>query len=463
MHNLYHGVSMSKLRSVDNSSGDHSSHVHGAIPRLRRGDVNYALQSLNSSTDKQARYSSDLQGTVIVLDTETTGLDPYRGARMFCVAYATDKGEFGFRLKTPETIEFIQSILMDPTKKVVFHNGKFDLKMFWFEGIDIFSARAELHDTLILAKMFNGMMTQYDLKFLASYFCNRPTDDKDEIVDWLKAHRREIVEREGREPGFQDAPLPVVRRRAIWDVKSTLMLFAYLYPRVQKICPALYLTERQLMLVVVDMENTGVEIDISKARELDAKAADGIRKLKEMLNELVLPITVMKKKKETLIPKLIDRNFNPGSTTLQMPAAFEKLGMTLMYKTSPKKGKKGGKPRGGGRWSFNEYSMIQYSPQPIATIIKDSGEDGWPLPRFLKALRDAAATHNLPQKYLLPPLALKLGELKKMRRTYYHHLIEDCLDVHTRPDGREVGTLHCNFNQSEAMSGRFSSSSTDMS
>ena len=43
-----------------------------------------------------------------------------------------------------------------------------------------------------------------------------------------------------------------------------------------------------------------------------------------------------------------------------------------------------------------------------------------------------------------------------MISTYYSHLIDDCVDVKVTPTGREIGVLHCKFNPSEAMTGRFS-------
>ena len=388
--------------------------------------------------------------------------------------------------KTPETLAWVKSVFDDPTKKVVFHNAKFDLKMFGFEGIDIFSIQAEVNCTLILAKMFNGMLPSYELIWLGQRLVGRDTADKTAIVDWLRENRRAFVAEHGRNPGFQDAPKDLVKRRCLWDVETTLYLFAYLYPKVRKSCWSLYCTERDLMFVVIDMENTGVQVDITRAEELKAEAEAGIEILRKRLNDLTCPFVVQyatctrkgcRKHKKKIKNPILDceptpatcpicgdpvsivtnevTEFNSNSSAVQLPVVWEKLGFELRYKTKPKKGKKGGKPTGGGRWSFDEYSMIRYSPTSLAKIIRESGEEGWKLDRFLEAIDEAV---DDPRE-AVPALILKINELKKMISTYYRHIIEEAVDVRVDPlTGRKVGVLHCNFNQSEAMTGRFSSS-----
>src|SRR5690606_4659891 len=133
-------------------------------------------------------------------------------------------------------------------------------------------------------------------------------------------------------------------------------------------CDALYTTERKLMLVCIDMENTGVKVDITRARELKAEAESVIKQIQSELNDLVAPLTVTRKKRGQLVEE-VREVFNANSSATELPAAFEKLGFVLKYKTKPKKGKKGKKPSGGGRWAFDEYAMIRYVSQPIATII----------------------------------------------------------------------------------------------
>lgn len=406
----------------------------------------------------------------------------------------TDEGEYGFMYKSKEAIEWIRSLFDDPTKTLIFHKAKFDLKMFSFEGIDIFNSKAHVDCTLILAKLFNMSYFDYGLRALALKLLRLDTEDKDDIADWVKANKRQFEKDHGRPPGFQDAPEDFVRRRALWDVRATLMLHAFLKVRVMDICPNLYETERLLQYVVIDMENTGVRVDLTRAKQLRAEARRNVKILRRKLHKLTCPFTIKKVKCSEcgrslksvllkndelfehmfcakcgeLVSVVVEEHefdeFNPGSKAIQVPHVFEQLGFELKYKTKPKKKKtaKGKIKTGGGRWAFDEYAMIRYVSKPLASIIRDSGEEGWPFDKWLKAVEDTIDKHDLPKRDWLPMLMMKVGELEKMISTYYDHIINQSIDIEVDPSGRETGILHCNFNQSEAMSGRFSSSEPNL-
>lgn len=373
-------------------------------------------------------------------------------------------------MKSPAGIRWLAALFADPTKKIVGHNFKYDLEKFYQEGIDIFAAKAEVHCTMILAKCLNGMMPNYDLLWLTQYFLGRDTADKTAITDWLKANAPAFREKHGREPNFSDAPIDLVSRRAMWDTESTFLLFHFLYPKVQKICPRLYKTERQLQLVVADMELTGVRVDITHARMLRARARAGIKRIQAELDRLCCPFSTFRPKKRRRggVPYIdtletVHEQLNVNSNQYELPAVFEKLGITLRYKTQPKKGKKGGKKTGGGRWSFDEYSMVRYVSPSLGEVIRDSGEEGWPYEKWWAAVQEVIQTNHLHKSEWLPPLILKLRELQKMVNTYYGHIINEAVDVKRDPvTGRETGILHCKFNQNEAMTGRFSSSEPNL-
>lgn len=365
--------------------------------------------------------------------------------------------------------------------------------MFLAEGIDVYAAKAKIHCTLILAKLFNSMMWSYDLKDLAARLLGRGTEEKTAITEWIKANSREWLKLYGVKPNFHDAPPELVAQRAQWDTESTLKLFEFLHPRVMKTCPDLYETERQLQFCVLEMETTGVRVDLTQAKMLRLKALTSVVILENELNRLVCPLTVRRArckdekckrhKKNGICPVFYDRDipprcpvctgevevfeqiiptFNANSSAVQLPSAFVQLGISLVYKTKPKKGKKGGRSTGGGKWCFDEYAMIRYVSAQLGKVIRDSGEANWPAEKFFSEVLRVIDEYQLDRREILPPLVLKVRELRKMVSTYYDHLIENAVDVRIEPNGRETGIIHCHFNQVEAMTGRFSSSGPNL-
>jgi len=406
--------------------------------------------------------ATSLRGNLLGIDTESDGLDPYHGDRVFCWTYHTDKGEKGFMLKDRKTLRWMEEVLNDPTKKIIFQNAKHDLKMLSFEGIDVLSLKAEIHCTLIMSKVLDSVGKIHNLRYLARRYLHRDTSRKEEVEDWIKKVTRSFKKEHGRKPNFKDAPMGLVKKRCYWDSKATLDLYKVMYPEVMSICPALYKTERRLVTVCIDMENTGVLIDITRAKELKAKALKALDSIGKELNNLVCPLTVEYKKKGKVVGQEVEE-FNPGSNH-HLVAAFLKLGIPLKYKTKPKKKKdrrRGGKT-GGGNWCFDEYAMVRYVSKPLASIIYTSSKENWGVIRFYKKVQTIIRKHKLHKRELLPPLVLKYRQLSKLVTTYYDHLINDCVDRYITPTGREIGVLHCNFNQSEASTGRFSSSKPNL-
>jgi DNA polymerase I-like protein with 3'-5' exonuclease and polymerase domains len=377
----------------------------------------------------------------------------------------TEKGEYGYMKKTPENMRWLLALFSDKSKTIVMHNGKFELKMLMAEGWDVFALMdngARCEDTLLQSKVLNSTEQNHDLRFCGKRYVGRRTEDKDEIKDYLKAAntKRQIRER-GRKLNFTDVPDDILKRRVLWDVETTLLLYAFFRSRVRATCPKLYETERELMYVCVDMETHGVLIDVTRARQLKAQALKDLEYIRLDLNKLVLPIVVTKTHKGEKVQEDIDDDFNPGSPQ-QLEGAFRKLGIELKYKTQPKKDKKTGKMVGGGGWAFDEYAMVRYVSKPLAMLIKESSEEAWSAKKFYDSVHRVIKENGLAARELLPPLVLKFRELDKMVTTYYDHLINDSVNHYFTPAGHEYATLHCKFNQSEAMTGRFSSSEPNL-
>lgn len=413
---------------------------------------------------KPRKTSHELTSRLVAIDTETTGLRPHHGDRAFMFAYCSDHGEIGVGDMDDEGVQWLRDVLTDADMEVIFHNGKFDIQMLAFHGINPRDIKARVHCTLIMSKLYNGVgVLDHSLESLAARYVNRDTADKTEITDWLKANNKpKMVKERGFKFGFQHAPREVVERRALWDVESTLYLYKWLSHHIFTMCPTLYETERRLMFVVVDMQLNGVEVDITHAEKLRAIARRGMGRCMTMLR-WVIPdeFDVRRKRKGEEVIETLDRSEFKPTSPQHMVGVFESMGIELKYKTKPKK-KKGGIVSGGGNWAFDETSMMKYASPHIAHILRDSGEEGWGFDRFYREVERAIIDNDLDQREWVAPLVLKYRELSKMVSTYYDHIIDDAVDVRVEPSGRKVGVLHCSFNQSEAQTGRFSSSDPNL-
>ena len=404
-----------------------------------------------------------LKGKVIALDLETSGLYVHAGDRAFCLGYYTDKNEKGYMRMDDRARKWLKILFADSSRTFVFHNAKFDLGMLQFEGIDPFTMSAHFDCTLTMSKVLMSTAQHHDLRTLTVKLLHRDPKDKDDIQLWIKQNNRQFKKEHGRKPGFNDAPEEMVKRRVMWDAESTLKLYLKFKPQIAKVCPELYETERLLELVCIDMEKTGILIDISKAEQLRNQAMKDLERIQTDLDALVCPLTIVKKKKrkrkgEVYIEKIeeIITSLNPASP-IHLPAAFTKMGIPLKYKTESKKNSKNKLGRsGGGNWSFDEYAMVRYVSKPLAGVIRESSEEGWLTNKYYKEIYKVCKKYHLDKKELLPPLILKYRELSKMISTYYDHLINDCVNIKTLPTGLKTGVLHAKFNPAEAMTGRFS-------
>jgi len=366
--------------------------------------------------------------------------------------------------RTNEGIEWIKSLFDNPTLTIVFHNAKFDLSYFMLEGVDIFNCAARVECTLILSKLYNmnGAKNSHSLENLARKYCGRDTKDKTDIIDWLKAHNtKKLVRERGRKLGFDSVPDDLLHRRVLWDVESTILLWHALRKPVGEACPDLLETELALQYVCINMESRGVMVDIIKARTLRKQAKYDTEQLEAVLDDIVLPFTVVKKKGGVSTEVEITDHFNVNSAAHKI-GVWQKVGIELKYKTKPKKKGKSKYKVGGGNWSFDEYAMMRYVPKQLAEIMREANETGWTTQKFVWEIDRAIDKYNLNREHcILPAYILRAAQLRKMVSTYYNKIINESVDQR-RIGNREVGILHCKFNQSEALTGRFSSSDPNL-
>ncbi len=194
----------------------------------------------------------------VALDTETTGLNPWRGDRMFSTAaWFPDgtkrywRGEFSG----------LRELLADPSIDKVFQNAKFDLRMLEFSGFEV---RGQVWDTMIMAHLLDGRQARGGLglasiaqRFLPGEF-RKVTTEVDEAFQKMGVDpKKELLD-------FSRLPPELNRRRNEGDAELTGMFFRKAFQTVQTVFPWLMKNEHKLIHVVRKMEDRGILIDVNE-------------------------------------------------------------------------------------------------------------------------------------------------------------------------------------------------------
>jgi len=374
-----------------------------------------------------------LKGKVVALDTETTGLQGWKGARIFMVSYATEKGEKGYLYATKAVIEWFINILKDPNMTVIFQNGKFDFKMLAYEGLSVWDIKCELHDTLIMSVLLHEL-GKHNLAALVRRYLKKPADEKSAVDEWISAHKKkngEWVKKHGRQPNFSDAPPKIVQKRAIWDVVHTLKLYYLFKKPIRKDFWDLYRQEVELFLCTVEMEDRGVLVDLDRIAKLKKQAKSDLKWLEKKMRKIVGRDFVIK---------------GTGSKKDFYQVITEDFGWKIKSRTEK------------GNPQFDEFAMLKYLDESLHQYVRANSEET-PTREYIKGLLSELRKKKLPKKQSFGPMITKWRELDKMVGTYYENFEEMAIPIKSK---RNVGVIHCKFNSTAAITGRFSSSEPNL-
>jgi DNA polymerase I len=201
----------------------------------------------------------------VAIDTESNGLNVWRGHRAFAAAAVWPSGAKKY---WRGDLSGLRAVLEDETLDKVFHNAKHDLRMLEWGGFNI---RGKVWDTMILGHLLDGReattgglsLDKMSIRFLPS----NKRKVVDEIEKWFDDNKYGSKQRYGL---FHELPPALLEKRCVGDTELTCDIFARLYPTVSTIFPFLLEQEHRLLHVVRRMEDRGVLIDydeIEKQRD----------------------------------------------------------------------------------------------------------------------------------------------------------------------------------------------------
>ena len=274
----------------------------------------------------------------MAVDTETTGLNFWKGDRPFAISICSQLGktryyEFPVNPQSRgvayqadmKKYEEVKKLLTIKDMTYVFHNASFDLKM--LAGIGIFVS-GRIEDTSIAAHVYNSLEPSYALKKLCIKYCDMDDDDQKALQQMVVRARRE-----GKKLGYnlgeaveQDYWLP----SAIWgsdseeaefcknyaglDAERTAQLWMGYNDQFEKdreLKQSYEFEMRELFPVLENIESVGIRIDLEEnerqIRQCQKNAASAMRLLRQLSE---------------------NPDFNPNSPKQVSKLLFEDQGLT---------------------------------------------------------------------------------------------------------------------------------------
>ena len=236
---------------------------------------------------------SDFPTGKVVIDLETDGLDVYAGDRPFLYGAEDEEGNVLIVKRSDKRYGLFKEIVEAEDIEKIAHNAKFELKMLGHDGM---KPAGIWHDTMIMAHILNEYHDSISLKALARLYLDEDYKEEVRLKIWFKGANRAYAKHLNRKPNYSDIPKNMIEPYLEKDLDATMRLMWYFLPEVLKNYKDVYYRELELIKYVVQMEDSGIRIDVPYC----------IAKGKEFLK-------IMNEIKDWTQEHINDYEFNPGS------------------------------------------------------------------------------------------------------------------------------------------------------
>lgn len=257
------------------------------VPRLVLAEDE--LEKMVSRVKRQPR---------VYYDTETSGLNPHKGARIVghAIGYPSKSGDAfyawyvpvrhrnSFRDQLPVDLvsSAIERCLAWEQGTVSGHHLKFDRAMARADGIRF---RRKRHDTATQANLWDENQYSFRLKSLAADHLVKGADrEEEELVDWMKADARKLRLNYRKPPkgdplkqtylqrfGYSRTPVKMCGIYACKDVFYTWGLEEKFLPEIEAKFSAVYEREMGVSHHLHEMEWSGLDVDADEIRNAHEK------------------------------------------------------------------------------------------------------------------------------------------------------------------------------------------------
>ncbi len=241
----------------------------------------YSLVTTEAELDRLCEELSE--SPLLAVDTETEGIHYKDVIVGIAITGEINKGYYipirheaidGIKFENQLTPEQVFSKLgpILAEKPCTGHNVKFDLQMFWKEGIDV----NFVHDTLIMAALI-GTFRSKGLKPLTELLLGHKMTDLAELFA-TGTRKKPVIQPKILNP-------EEIREYAGEDANWSLQLYNKLYPMMKDQMDdlTLYTVEMKLVRAVAEMESFGVPVDLTYLRDNSKKAEKILKRLEQVM------------------------------------------------------------------------------------------------------------------------------------------------------------------------------------
>lgn len=239
-----------------------------------------------------------LEGRVVALDTEATGLEWWRGDHMFGAAIAYRERPdfvgrpgsgcktFYFDVRYPQVRAWMETAMCD-VKLWVNHYLKYDAHMMRESGFRF--PRNRISCTMIREAIIDENKYEYGLSVLGHKYLGH---GKEDIWEELGRIFGGPATKEAQIKNLQNAPEGLVAKYAKVDSLMALLIHEAQDKTIaEEELERVYALEMRLLAVVIDMERDGVRVDLDRAqiahRDLNKKVQEQQRLLDRMVGKPV--------------------------------------------------------------------------------------------------------------------------------------------------------------------------------